>query len=283
MAGMSMDDVRKMIAENTPTVPNAPIGGAGSPVHNPPASGLPVHAPPASGSPVHATGGSSVFTPAFGAMPTESYGVDALHAPMPAGGVFAPLDVDLGDHANIPTGHPNARAPGSAPGTPHPQVNASAPATAITGGGERPTGFLSSRLGRYALLAALVAALVFTMRTVSTLLARRRPGANPMQGFETTQEEDEDDEAGSDVASNETADEPESDIEAQPPSPPRKRRSRKPRRKKAEKLKAELFTIPDDDDSDASPRTPTTGAKTAASAPEPQPDPMFLPLARDKA
>jgi hypothetical protein len=277
-----MDELRKLIANNKPTVPNASIGGAGPHVHNSPASNLPLYGP----------GGSAVFTPAFGTMPMASYGVDAPRVPMPAGGVFAPLDIDLGNHGYSPTGHPNAHAPGSvtgsAPGTPHPQVNASAPVTAITGGGERPTGFLSSRLGRYALLAALVAALVFTMRTVSTLLARRRPDANPMQGFETGQEEDEDDEAGSDGASNATADEPESDIEAPPPSPPRKRRSRKPRHKKAEKPKAEkpkaeLFTIPDDDDSDASPRTPATSAKTGASAPEPPQDPMFLPLARDKA
>ena len=280
---MSMKDVRAMV-DGTASANAAPQSAPGySPMlHGGVATGAPT------GYQLPRQGGIAPSEPIGYAM-NQSYsaprdtpvmGVPPQAAPDPMG-AFAPLEVNMQEA--FPT-HQTPPHPGSHHATPVPRApDADAGASkAITGGGESTGGFLSSRFGRYALLAALVAALVFTMRTVSTLLARRRPGRDPMQDFGTQGgvDDGEHSEAGSEATVIDAG-----DIE-DPPSPPRKAQ-RKRRGKKgggSAKAKTALFTVPDDDVNGddgqvpgEAPEAPAEVARETADA-APAPDPMFLPL-----
>lgn len=260
-----MEDVRKMVQGTQ--------GAQAAPMHASPFQG--------GGAPAELTG-YPVFQkfslprdgPTMGVPPPAAATMDPM-------GAFAPLDVNMQEV--FPT-HQTPPPAGSRPATPAPRAPEANVSTskAITGGGEStgdgesPGGFLSSRFGRYALLAALVAALVFTMRTVSTLLARRRPGRDPMQDFAAQGGNDDDgqrSEAGSETTVADTV-----DIE-DPPSPPRKVQ-RKRRGKKSgsgARAKAALFAVPDEDDDQAAADDASAAPEEAEREPAP-PDPMFLPL-----
>lgn len=280
MATMSMKDVRAMV-DGTASAKAVPQGAPGySPMFQ---GGVATGAP--TGYQLPFQGGIAPGEPTGYAVnqryhlprDTPVMGVPQPAAPDPMG-AFAPLEVNMQEA--FPT-HQTPPHPGSHHATPVPRApDADAGASkAITGGGESTGGFLSSRVGRYALLAALVAALVFTMRTVSTLLARRRPGRDPMQGFGTQGgvDDGENSEAGSEATVIDAG-----DIE-DPPSPPRKAQ-RKRRGKKgggSAKAKTALFTVPDDDlnedDGQVPGEAPAEVVREKAEA-APAPDPMFLPL-----
>ncbi len=230
------------------------------------------------------------FAPAMDQQPFLSHAADSgpsIFQPVPVAaapgmGTTAPAAAAPGMETTAPAAAAAAMASGAAAMAATPRSSTSSePLAAPVGGGKKLSTWFSSRLGRYALLAALVAALVFTMRTIATLMANRRPDADPLAAF-TPSSDGEDDDEGDDDDDDGS---PPAPVDVEAPATPRKtKQKRKQRRRRRKARRAELFTVPEDseDSSDAgggneADSGPVAAAPRAASPPPPA-DPLFCPL-----